>query len=108
MQTRYNTIIDNEAIIKELQYLTNQIYKLLPIREEGENWLRPLQSIILELVGMDSVLLGMHTELFPLLCKLESLTVLIDNEDFLLFRKTIFECLSIVGAMIKVCQVTKA
>lgn len=101
MLTRYNFEIDNSAVIAELQKQTNQIYKLLPLKEEKGDWGKLLNTIILEFVGMDSVLFGMHDYLFPLLCKLESLTVLVQDTDFLLYRKTIFECLSIVGEMIK-------
>lgn len=35
MITKYETIIDNEIIITNLKRLINQIYKLLPNREEG-------------------------------------------------------------------------
>ena len=38
MLIKYNTLIDNEAIIINLKRLTNQIYKLLPLREEGGDW----------------------------------------------------------------------
>lgn len=108
MKIKYDLEIEESSIIAELQYLTNQIYKLLPAREEGQDWQRMLNTVILELVGMDSLLLGMHSQLFPLLCKLESLSVLIQEKDFLLYRKTIFECLSLVGELINRCQDTKA
>ncbi len=35
MKTKYNTEIDNQIIINNLKKLINQIYKLLPNREEG-------------------------------------------------------------------------
>ena len=45
---------------------------------------------------MNSLLFD-HVDLFSLLCKLEALLTLTDEEDFLFFRKTIFECLAILN-----------
>ena len=90
MVIKYNSEIETAAIVKNLDRLTNQIFKLLPNREEGGDWRTPLENIILELAGMDKLLLD-HVTLFSLLCKLEALLDLDKEEDFLLFRKTIFE-----------------
>ena len=35
MLTKYGTEIDNQLILKNLERLINQTYKLLPSREEG-------------------------------------------------------------------------
>ena len=53
MFLKYGMDIEIEAIKINLNRLTNQIYKLLPIREEGGDWVRPLETIIEELTGMD-------------------------------------------------------
>ena len=75
----------------------NLIYKLLPMREEGSDWTKPLETIIEELCGMEK-LLNDHTVIFfTLLCKLEGLFSLIDAEDFSLYRRTIFECLGLLN-----------
>jgi hypothetical protein len=76
----------------------------LPSREEGSDWEKPLSTIIEELAGMDRVLVGQHIILFPLLCKLEGLFVLIRPDDFFLFRRTIFECLSLINELSEQCQ----
>ena len=94
MVIKYDIDIDKKAISDNLDRLTNQIFKLLPSREEGGDWKPPLQNLILEVAGM-SRLLNNHTNLFSLLCKMESLLTLTDDDDFLDFRKLIFECLSI-------------
>ena len=103
MVIKYNSNIDNEAIVKNIDRLTNQVFKLLPNREEGGDWKTPLENIIIELAGMDELLLD-HVNLFSLLCKLEALLSLDKEEDFLLFRKTIFECLGLMNG-IKKCLV---
>lgn len=102
--TVYNIYIENKAIEVNLKRITNQVYKLLPSREEGSDWEKPLSTIIEELAGMNRVLIGQHEILFPLLCKLEGLFILTQEDDFFLFRRTIFECLSLINELSEQCQ----
>ena len=101
----YNCEIDNTAICYNLKRIVNQIYKLLPNREEEIDWQTPLKTIVEELAGMDRLLIDQHDILFPLLCKLEGLFTLTDSDDFFSYRRTIFECLSLVNSIIQKCQV---
>ena len=96
IKLKNNIIIDSTAIIKNLDRITNQIFKLLPNREENKDWKNPLNNLIVEIGGMSS-LIEEHYNLFSLLCKLEGLNNLTEKEDFFQFRKTIFECLSLCG-----------
>ena len=100
MILKYDVEIQDEAIIKNIDRITNQIFKLLPSREEGGDWKTPLQNLIVEIVGMDKMFLD-HTDLFPLLCKLEALLTLGQEDDFFMFRKTIFECLGLMNELKK-------
>lgn len=97
MILKYGAEIDKSAIDKNLNRITNQIYKLLPSREEKSDWQKPLTSIIEELAGMDRLLFDQHEVLFPLLCKLEGLFLLSEDKDFFLYRRTIFECLGLIN-----------
>lgn len=99
MIIKYDAYIDGEAIKINLKRLANQIYKLLPSREEGLDWEKPLSTIIEEFSGMSMLLLEGHKILFSLLCKLEGLFTLTKEDDFMAFRKTIFECLNLVGEL---------
>lgn len=101
MVLKYDVDIPNEDIIKNINRITNQIFKLLPSREEGGEWEAPLQNLIIEIAGMNSLFCG-KADLFPLLCKMEALLTLTKEEDFFLFRKTIFECLGLING-IKEC-----
>lgn len=87
------------AINFNIKRLTNQIYKLLPSREENLEWEIPLSTVIEELSGMDRLLTDKHDTLFSLLCKLEGLKFLTKKEDFSLFRRTIFECLNLISGL---------
>lgn len=100
---KYDVEFDNDAVIKNIDRITNQIFKLLPSREEGGDWETPLQNLILEITGMKSLWFD-QVELFSLLCKMEALASLTEEEDFLVFRKLIFECLRLLNN-IKKCLV---
>ena len=95
MVLKYNIDIAEDAVIENIDRIINQIFKLLPSREEGGDWETPLHNLILEVGGMNK-LLSDQTILFSLLCKMEALTVLTEEEDYLAFRKLIFECLGLL------------
>ena len=102
MQLKYDLNIDKKAIKVSLNRLTNQIYKLLPLREEGGQWFKPLVSIMEEIAGMDRLFLDQQPELYKLSCKLEGLFTLTEEDDFIHYRSVIFECLSILNNL-KIC-----
>ena len=102
MILKYNVDIDNSIIHDRLQNLINQTYKLLPSREEGTDWEKPLQTILQELAGMQRLMNCGYSEIFfPLLNKLEGLYSLTKEEDFLCYRRTIFECLGLMSELQK-------
>lgn len=99
IDTKYGAQIEAAAIQSNLKRITNQVYKLLPFREEGQNWEAPLTTILEELSGMDKLLVEEHCLLFSLLCKLEGLLLLTEEKDFFLYRRTIFECLGLISSI---------
>lgn len=94
---KYECDIKDDSIKKVLKKITNQIYKLLPLREEGGEWAKPLSMLIEELAGMSRLLFDQHETLFLLLCKMEGLFLLTQEEDFELYRRTIFDCLGLMN-----------
>ena len=96
---KYDIQILPEAIEENLKRIINQVYKLLPMREEGSNWEKPLETLLEELKGMDRLLLDQHKVFFSLLCKLEGLFELTEQDDFERYRCTIFECLSLLNSI---------
>ena len=98
MILKYNVDIKEQTIHDRLQNLINQIYKLLPSREEGADWEKPLQTVLEELAGMQRLMNCGYSEIFfPLLNKLEGLYSLVEDDDFLCYRRTIFECLGLMN-----------
>ena len=62
------------------------------MREHEEDWQKQLDTVILEIVGLNEIFIG---PLFlQMLSKLEGLRV--TETNFELYRKTVFECISIL------------
>ena len=64
MQIKYETNIDNSVVVDNLHRLINQVYKLLPNREEDIDWEKPLSTILEELAGMDRLLIDQQNDWF--------------------------------------------
>lgn len=62
------------------------------MRENEENWKRQLETVTLEISGMQIILDS--SELFELLSKLEGLQA--KDTSFEIYRKTVFECISLL------------
>ena len=99
MYLKNGIAIDCEDVQQVLKKLINQIYRLLPTREENDDWIKPLETVLEELYGMDRVLIGHHQIFFTVLCKLEGLLLLTADSDFGLYRRTIFEILSLLNSL---------
>ena len=87
----YNVEVDNTAVRNNLKRLQSQVFKLLPMREEGQECSKPLETIILELLGMQGLFSSLEP-LVALICKLQGLKEIDGDENFMLYRRTIFEC----------------
>lgn len=101
MITSYNVDIPDDAVQHNLYRIGNQIFKLLPMREEDKDWRKPLETLIVELLGMGSLFSEQKTFL-TLASKLEGLKVSSDI-DFFLYRRVIFECCGLVDELKKTC-----
>lgn len=97
MVLKLNLSVEDTAVKKYLVRLTNQIYKLLPSREEGADWQWSLSIVIEEIMGMKEIFINHQDKLLSVLCKLEGMRSLNDEEDFALYRRTVFECLGLIN-----------
>ena len=90
------TIIIPETVIESnINRLTNQLWKLIPMRENQENWLDHLDTLIIELAGLNGLSSNTVNEKFLiLLSKLKGLKL--EKTEFWLYRKTVFECISLL------------
>lgn len=100
METKYGHKINIEGYNDYIERKKNQVFKLLPLREEGVNWQPYLTTVIIELTGFNSLQLSPSdtVKYIEILSKLEGLYKM---EDCMLYRKTIFETLTIFETMKK-------
>ena len=92
--TKYEFEIENKFIKIDINRLTNQLWKLIPMRENEENWQLQLKSVLIELVGFQEVF-NIDEKYLILLTKLEGL---LKNQEieFSIYRKIIFESISLL------------
>jgi hypothetical protein len=92
MLDKYGIGFDKSDVIKNIRRLTNQLWKLIPMRENEEDWQKQLDTVILEFVGLNEIFIG--PTFLQALSKLEALKV--KEVDFEFYRKTVFECISLI------------
>lgn len=68
------------------------------MREHEEDWQKQLNTVVLEIAGLNEIF--MSPQFLQLLSKLEGLRV--EDVNFELYRKTIFECISLVQELANV------
>lgn len=89
---KYEIEFSQETIQKTVRRLTNQLWKLIPMRENDEDWYKQLQTVTLEIAGLNELFIS--PTFLQLLSKLEGLQI--KEANFELYRKTIFECINIL------------
>ena len=89
---KYEIEFSQEIIQKTVRRLTNQLWKLSPMRENDEDWYKQLQTVTLEMAGLNELFIS--PIFLQLLSKLEGLQI--KEVSFELYRKTIFECINIL------------
>ena len=88
-------IIPDSILVSDVKRLTNQLWKLIPMRENEENWIGQLDSLLIEVSGLGSLAKINEDENFLiLLSKLEGLRI--KDSSFSVYRKTVFECISLL------------
>ena len=94
-------MISNEDFNKNIVRLTNQLWKLIPMKENNEDWLKQLDTVSIEIAGMNTLVKSEQTSQFlQLLFKLEGLKIKQDI-NFELYRKTVFETINILQGLKK-------
>ena len=91
--TKYNFDIDSKILKDDINRLTNQLWKLIPMRENKENWESQLETVLIELAGLHE-LFSVDEKYLILLSKLEGLRKM--DIEFIFYRKTVFESISLL------------
>lgn len=100
MMLKYDVEIDSATFNKNLKRIINQTYKLLPMREQGYDWQKPLQTIMEQLSGLQRLVDDKQDIYLSLLSKMEGLFELTEEDDFMLYRRIIFECLGLLNLLV--------
>lgn len=91
--TKYEFEISIENVAAAVKRLTNQLWKLIPMRENEEDWIKQLNTVIIEIAGLHEIFEELP-QFLQILSKLEGLRI--EEIDFRLYRKTVFECISLL------------
>ena len=94
--TKYNFDIDKEVLSKTIMRLTNQLWKLIPMKEQEENWEKQLDIVILEIAGLNEIFIS-NPLFLQLLSKLEGLKVI--DLEFNAYRKTVFDSINLLQGL---------
>lgn len=94
--TKTGINIPKENIDINIARLTNQIWKLLPMRENKEDWERQLNTVLIEIAGLAEIFRSIP-QFLQLWSKLEGLKIV--GPDFEIYRKTVFETLSLLSSI---------
>ena len=97
-KTNYGFEISEDVLEKNIIRLTNQMWKLIPMRENTEDWKKQLDTVILEIAGLNEIFVE-NPQFLQLLAKLEGIKVKV--VDFGLYRKTVFESISLLRGVLK-------
>jgi hypothetical protein len=98
--TKYNFEIDDKVYEQNINRLTNQLWKLIPMREHEENWKGQLDTVLIELLGLNEIF-NINNKFLILLSKLEGIKN--SESDFMIYRKTVFECISLLREISHEC-----
>lgn len=90
-------IIPSSVVTSDINRLTNQLWKLIPMRENQEDWLSHLDSLVVELAGLNELSSNTDGNFLILLSKLKGLRI--EDTVFQVYRKTVFECISLLREM---------
>ena len=94
--------ITSESVERNITRLTNQIWKLIPMKENNEDWEKQLDTVNLEIAGL-GVIFAAKPQFLTLRAKLEGIKTQ-PNSEFELYRKTVFECLTLLTDVRKTLQ----
>lgn len=95
---QFNFNFPKEVIDANIQRLTNQLWKLIPMRENNEDWEKQLNTVIIEIAGLNEIFIS-TPQFLQLLSKLKGLQV--EEVNFILYRKIVFESINLLQELKK-------
>jgi hypothetical protein len=57
LENKYDIAFSKEEIRNEILRLTNQMWKLIPMWENNEDWAKQLETVLVDIAGKDEIFL---------------------------------------------------
>ena len=96
MKNKFSVDFSVESVNKNISRLINQCWKLIPMKENNENWRKQLETLTIEIAGLNEIFYT-QPQILQALSKLEGLGV--TNLEFSVYRKTVFEIISLIQGL---------
>ena len=77
-----------------IESFKGKIFKLLPLREEGKEWEKHLETLLLQLHGSQILFVG-KLEFLEIIALLNGMR----DSEFTIYRRTVFECINLLDKM---------
>ena len=88
----YDHIFDNKLVATDIKRLINQVFKLLPMRENAEDWQKQIKNVLRELRGLHRMF-GGELDFLIIISKLEGLD---ESDDMMSYRSEVFSIISLM------------
>lgn len=95
IETKYDNIsFQKSNVISDIKRLINQVWKLIPMKENNENWKKQINQVLVEIIGLQN-LFENKIDLLIIISKLEGLREC--DLEFKDFRSLIFSIITLLG-----------
>lgn len=95
LNTVYAVSVGADVVDYNVKRIQGQIFKLLPAKEEGQEIQKPLETLVIETLGLSS-LLPQEPKILAIASKLQGMANM-EGMDYMTFRRTIFDCCGLCG-----------
>ena len=89
-------IVEKQVVANDISRLINQVWKLIPMRENNENWKKQIDFLLVEVRGLQA----RFNDHFDFLIAISSLEGLRSSDviEFVHYRSVVFSIISLLGA----------
>lgn len=93
--TKYGSVVSDDIIKENNLRLVNQLYKLIPMKENDEDWQKQLDTVLIEVAGLNEILI-FDSHFLQVLSILEGIKLRPDIA-FSAYRRAVFKAISLLS-----------
>ena len=95
IDTKYHNIsFEENSVVSDIKRLINQVWKLIPMKENNEDWKKQINQALIEIIGLQN-LFENKIDLLIIISKLEGLREC--DLDFKDFRSLVFSVITLLS-----------